>query len=53
MAGQPHAAVSVSGSTLTIDREDGFVGAVVVTVTASDGRGGTDSETFTVTVTSV
>ena len=49
-AGQPHAAVSVIGRTLTIDREDGFVGAVVVTVTASDGRGGTDSKTFTVTV---
>lgn len=53
MPDQPHAAVSVSGSTLTIDREDGFIGAVVATVTASDGRGGTDSKTFTVTVTSV
>lgn len=53
MPDQPHAAVSVSDSTLTIDREDGFIGAVVVTVTASDDRGGTDSKTFTVTVTSV
>ncbi|MEJ7680212.1 MAG: hypothetical protein WKG06_20625 [Segetibacter sp.] len=32
---QPHAAVSVSGD-LTLDREDGFVGGVVVTVTARD-----------------
>ena len=47
----PRAAVTVSGGTLTIDREDGFIGAVVVTVTASDGRGGSDRETFTLTVT--
>jgi hypothetical protein len=46
----PHAAVTVSGSTLTIDREDGFVGGLVVEVTASDGKGGTNTGTFTITV---
>ncbi len=51
VANQPHAALSISGTTLTIDRENGFVGGVVVTVTVNDGRGGTDSKTFTVTVT--
>jgi Subtilase family len=47
----PHAALSVSGTTLTVDRENGFVGAVVVIVTAGDGHGGSDSKTFTLTVT--
>jgi subtilase family serine protease len=47
---QPHAAVSVAGGTLTISRDAGFVGAVVVTVTAGDGQGGTDTRSFTVTV---
>jgi hypothetical protein len=38
------------GSTLTIARP-AWVSALVVTVTVSDGRGGTDSRTVTVTVT--
>jgi hypothetical protein len=50
-ANQPHATLSLSGSTLTITRDPAWVSAVVVTVTASDGRGGTDGKTFTVTVT--
>jgi hypothetical protein len=42
--------VVVAGSVLTLDREDGFVGAVVVTVTASDSNGLTDQESFAVIV---
>ncbi|MGE0758168.1 MAG: Ig-like domain-containing protein [Pirellulaceae bacterium] len=44
------AGVSVNGSVLTIDPQDAFTGRFVVTVTVSDGAGGTDSETFIVTV---
>jgi subtilisin family serine protease len=51
VAGRPYAALSVSGSTLTIDRDSGFTGAVVVTATATDGRGGSSNRTFTLTVT--
>jgi hypothetical protein len=47
----PRATLGVAGASLTIDRQDGFVGAVVVTVTAADGRGATDTESFTLTVT--
>jgi hypothetical protein len=44
--------VGVAGGILTVDREDGFIGALVVTVTANDGRGGVDARAFIVTVTS-
>jgi len=44
------AAVSVNGSALTINPNDGFTGRFVVTANVSDGQGGSDSETFTVTV---
>jgi hypothetical protein len=50
-ANQPRATLSISGSTLTITRDTAWVSAIVVTVTASDGRGGASSRTFTVTVT--
>ena len=46
----PYASLSISGSTLTIEREAGFIGSLVITVTVSDGQL-TDSRTFTVTVT--
>src|SRR5262249_16308406 len=46
---QPHAALGVADDTLTIEREDGFLGSFVVTVTASDGELA-DSQSFTVTV---
>jgi hypothetical protein len=48
---QPRAALSISGNTLTINRDDGWIGSVVITVTVSDGTL-TDSEMFTVFVTS-
>lgn len=53
VADQPHAAVTVSGSTSTstVDRDKGFAGAAVVAVTASGGRGGTDTKAFTLQVT--
>jgi hypothetical protein len=44
------AVLSTSGSTLTINPHDTFSGRFVVTATVSDGRGGSDSETFFVTV---
>ena len=44
------ATFSVSGNTLTINPNDTFSGRFAVTVTVSDGRGGTDSETFFITV---
>jgi hypothetical protein len=43
--------LSVSGSTLTVTRDLAWVSALVVTVTVSDGRGGTDSGLFRVFVT--
>jgi hypothetical protein len=42
--------LSISGSTLTINPNDKFSGRFLVTVTVNDGRGGSDSETFFVTV---
>ena len=42
--------LSVSGSTLTINPNDTYAGRFVVTATVNDGRGGTDSKTFFVTV---
>ncbi len=50
-SGQLLASPSFSGTVLSLDRYDGFVGSFVVTVTVSDGSL-TDSKTFTVTVTS-
>src|SRR5262249_5796595 len=50
-ANDAHVSLSVSGTTLTITRDLSWVSAIVITVIASDGKGGTDSETFTVTVT--
>jgi hypothetical protein len=49
-ASGPPVALSVNGSTLTIDSAEGFSGRFVVTVSVSDGRGGTDRETFFVTI---
>jgi fibronectin type 3 domain-containing protein len=49
-ANQPHATLSLAGNVLTITRDTAWIDAIVITVTASDGRGGTDSKTFTVTV---
>jgi methionine-rich copper-binding protein CopC len=43
-------ALSVSGSTLTMNPNDTYSGRFVVTVAVNDGRGGSDSETFFVTV---
>ena len=45
------AIVSVSGNTLTINPNSGYVGFFYVTVVVSDGQGGTDTKTFKVTVT--
>jgi hypothetical protein len=44
------ATFGVNGNTLTINPNDTFSGRFTVTVTVSDGRGGTDSETFFVSV---
>jgi hypothetical protein len=44
------AVLSVNGSTLSINPHDTYSGRLVVTATVSDGHGGTDSETFFVTV---
>jgi hypothetical protein len=49
-ANQPHAALSISGSTLTITRDTSWVAGMVITVTVSDGLL-TDSKSFTLTVT--
>jgi hypothetical protein len=49
---QPYATFSISGTQLTITRQAGTVSSIVATVTASDGPGGTDTEMFTITVTS-
>jgi hypothetical protein len=46
----PPAAISVSGNTLTINPADTFRGRFMITVTVSDSRGGSDSETLFVTV---
>jgi glucose/arabinose dehydrogenase len=48
--GQPHATLSVSGSTLTVTRDTGSTGGLVVTVTAGDGTL-SDRKTFAITVT--
>ena len=48
---QPRAGISVSGNVLTITRDLDWVSAIEVMATAGDGRGGTDSKTFRVTVT--
>ena len=42
--------VTVVGNQLTVTPSLGFVGRLMVTVTVSDGRGGTDSQTFAWTV---
>jgi hypothetical protein len=48
----PYATVSIMGSTLTLTRSPiSTVSSIRVTVTVSDGLGGMDSRTFTVTVT--
>jgi hypothetical protein len=44
------AVLSVSGNVLTINPTDTYAGRLVVTATVNDGRGGTDSKTFFVTV---
>jgi fibronectin type 3 domain-containing protein/regulation of enolase protein 1 (concanavalin A-like superfamily) len=48
---QPRATLSIAGSVLTITRDLAWTSAMVITVTVSDGRGGTDSKTFNVIVT--
>jgi hypothetical protein len=44
------AVLGVSGNTLTINPNDTYHGRFVVTASVNDGRGGSDSETFFVTV---
>jgi hypothetical protein len=44
------ASLSVNGSTLTINPNDGFRGKIYVTATVNDGQGGTDSKQFTLLV---
>ena len=44
------AVLSVSGNMLTINPTDTYAGRLVVTATVNDGNGGSDSETFFVTV---
>jgi len=41
---------SISGRTLTVTPEAGFVGKLTVSVTVKDGRGGTSTRSFVVTV---
>jgi hypothetical protein len=50
-ANNPPATFSISGSNLIIDPNSGFVGVFYVTVVVNDGREGTDSKQFKVTVT--
>jgi beta-glucanase (GH16 family) len=47
---QPHAVIGIVGSDLIIDLEDGFVGSLVIWMTASDGLL-TDTKAFRVIVT--
>jgi len=49
-ANNPPATFSISGSTLTIDPNDGFMGVFYVTVVVNDGNGGIDTKSFKVTV---
>jgi hypothetical protein len=49
-AGVAPASVNVSGSTLTINPNDGFRGKFYVVATVNDGNGGTDSKRFAVNV---
>jgi hypothetical protein len=49
-ADNPPATFSLIDNTLTIDPQNTFSGRFAVTVTVSDGRGGTDHESFFVTV---
>jgi hypothetical protein len=44
------AELGINGNTLTINPNDSYSGRLVVTVTVNDGQGGSDSETFFVTV---
>jgi hypothetical protein len=48
-ADDPHAALTIMGSTLTISRDLAWVSSLVVTVTVSDGLA-SDTKMFTVTV---
>ena len=48
-----HITTSVSGSEVTIQPDANWNGTESITVTVNDGNGGTDSETFNVTVTAV
>jgi hypothetical protein len=49
-ANEPHAMLSISGTTLTITRDTSWISGMVITVTVSDGQL-TDSKTFNLTVT--
>ncbi|MCI0455949.1 MAG: S8 family serine peptidase [Gemmataceae bacterium] len=49
-ADDAHVTLVISGNTLTITRDLAWVSGIVITVTASDGLGGTDTESFTVFV---
>ncbi len=50
LANNAPAVLSVVGNVLSINPNDMFVGRLVVTATVSDGRGGSDSKTFFVSV---
>jgi len=47
------ATVAVNNSTLTVTPIENASGVTTITVTVNDGAGGTDSKTFTVTLTSI
>jgi hypothetical protein len=49
----PNGTSSISGSTLTYNPASNFHGTTVINVSASDGRGGSDAATVTITVTPV
>jgi hypothetical protein len=49
-ADNPPATFSLIDNTLTIDPQNTYSGRFAVTVSVSDGRGGTDRESFFVTV---
>ena len=50
-ANDTHVSLAGFGNTLTITRDLSWVSALVLLVSISDGKGGTDSESFTVFVT--
>jgi hypothetical protein len=49
-SGDPHATLAFAGNTLIVTRDLDWDITIIITVTANDGRGGTDTESFTLFV---